>query len=109
MSRFVDDSPLEEGVWSEPVSGAGSTLQAIDSVKLGGGGIKETEDQPHALAITIGENTSEQRKTGGRHKPRKSARHAGKTAKIAHSGGIMCGSCRLGRPHDRQPRLFDFL
>ena len=85
--RFARDSPLEEGVWSEPVSGAGSTLQAIDSVKLGGGGIKETEDQPHALAITIGENTSEQRKTGGRHsrgnqpgtpgKPRKSRTREG--------------------------------
>ena len=35
--RFAD-SPLEEGVWSEPVSGAGPRFKAIGlPVKLGGG------------------------------------------------------------------------
>src|SRR5260370_12476095 len=56
--------------------------------QAGGGGIKETEDQPHALAITIGENTSEQRKTGGRHSRGNQPGTPRKTAKLAHSGGI---------------------
>jgi len=56
--------------------------------QAGGGSIKETEDQPHALAITIGENTSEQRKTGGRHSRGNQPGTPRKTAKLAHSGGI---------------------
>jgi hypothetical protein len=38
---------------------------AIDPVN--GGGYKKTKDQPHALALTVGKNMSERRKTGGRH------------------------------------------
>jgi len=36
--RFATDSPLEEGVSSEPVSGARPRGQAIDPVKPGGRG-----------------------------------------------------------------------
>jgi hypothetical protein len=38
---------------------------------------------------TDADTGSERRKTGGRHSPRKSARHARKTAKIAHPGRVI--------------------
>jgi hypothetical protein len=52
--------------WKE--SGANWSLERPG--QAGGRGYKKTEDQPHALALTVGKNMSERCKTGVAHSPR---------------------------------------
>jgi len=60
---FGRDSPLEEGVSSEPVSEARPYRgQVVEASTRGGGSHKKNWDQPHALPI---DKMSERRKTGG--------------------------------------------
>src|SRR6516164_7532632 len=62
IARDVD-SPLEEGVSSEPVSEARPYRgQVVEASTRGGGSHKKNWDQPHALPI---DKMSERRKTGG--------------------------------------------
>lgn len=51
--RFAGDSPLEDGVYCELVSGARPSRGSGDrAAKPGGGGQEKTEDQPRAPALT---------------------------------------------------------
>jgi hypothetical protein len=70
------------------VSGSSSTLQAIDSVKLGGGGYKRNGGSTPCASYHHRRKYVRAAHDRWAPQPRKSARHARETAKIARSGGI---------------------
>jgi hypothetical protein len=71
-----DHSEMKDGVWSEPVSGAG-----------GGRGYKRNGGSTPCVSYHHRRKYVRAAQDRWAPQPRKSARHAGKTAKIAHSGG----------------------
>ena len=81
--------------------------RARRSTRSGGkGGYKKTEDQPHALALTIGKNTSERRKTGGRREEISSARQEDRENRaLGRHNGIQRRAARDGREKEVQHRL----